>query len=217
MTLTLYHGPLACSLACRFALAELAIPHELIVLDLAAGAARTPEFLRLNPSGRVPALVAEAGTLTENVAILSYLANLTPDAGLMPNDPWARAKALSWLAWLSSTVHAAYSRALRPERFGGLETSAGIRESAIVVLTDAFDRLNALLAAREHLLGYFSICDLYLLVFALWRRSPVLADNLPDWGHVDAWQARMMMRPAVAECVADDMHRFAAQARERTA
>lgn len=218
MTWTLYHAPLACSLACRFALAELGTPHELIVLNLADGGSHTPEYLLLNRRGRVPALVTEAGVLTENVAILSYVADTAPQAGLIPAEPWARAQAVSWLAWLSNTVHPAYARAIRPERFSEApEGAAGVRNSAAAVLSDALSRADAQLADRDHLLDRLSICDLYLLVFALWRRSPVLAGRLPELVHLDAWQARLLARPGLAACAADDMRLYAAQAQERAA
>ena len=218
MSWILYHAPLACSLACRFALAELDTPHELVVLNLVKGDSHTPEYLRINPKGRVPVLATEAGTLTENVAVLSYLSDMSPEASLLPAEPWSRAEAVSWLAWLSNTVHPAYTRVIRPERFTEApEGAAAIRDSALADLAEALGRADAQLAGREYLLDRLSICDLYLLVFALWRRSPALAERLPELVQLDAWQARLLARPALAACAADDMRLFALQAQESAA
>ena len=215
MTWTLYHAPLACSLACRLTLTELSITHDLVILNLAAGDTHTADFLRLNLHGRVPALATGGGVLSENLAILSYLADFAGEHRLLPTDPWARAAAMSWLGWMSNTLHPAYTRALRPEQFTDApDGTAGIRSSAVTTLVAALTSVDQRLAEREYLLDNLSVCDLYLLVFALWRRSLVLADRLPGFAHLDAWQARLLTRPSLAACVADDLRLFAAQSRE---
>ncbi len=88
--LTLFHAPGTCSLASLILLKELELDHEVHLVNTMAGGTRTPEFLAINPKGRVPALKTEQGILTETVAILLYLAQIAPQAGLAPlNDPFA--------------------------------------------------------------------------------------------------------------------------------
>jgi glutathione S-transferase len=82
--LRLHHAPMACSLASRFALALSGLPHEIAVVRTTRGEQKTPAYLRINRRGKVPALETDQGVLTESTAILPYIADLAPDAGLMP-------------------------------------------------------------------------------------------------------------------------------------
>ena len=213
--LTLYHAPFACSLAVRFALAETEHHHHLVVVDLTAEGGRPDALKRISPGWKVPALELDRGTVTENAAILTFLADDKPEAELLPLDPFDRAQAASWLAWMSSTLHPSFTRCLRPERF---TTSANdveaVRASAVQAVRMAFDRVDAHLAHGAWLLPKRSVCDLYLLVFTLWRRNPLLADKLPVFHEIDRWQGQMLARPALAACIADDMRLLAAQRRD---
>ena len=212
MTPVLYHGPLSCSLAVRLLLAETDVEHELVVLALDAGATRKATYLSVNPHGKVPALTTQGGTITENLAILCFLADHSPEAGLLPAEGLQRAEAMTWLSYLCSTVHPAFGRLLRPERFtsdpAGID---GVRECALKDVTAVFDRIDDHLSRGVWLLQAFSVCDIYLLVFALWRRSANLTGLLPAYLDVDRWLGQMMARPSIAQCVADDMRLFGAQ------
>jgi glutathione S-transferase len=115
--LTLYYSPGACSLASHVALEEAGAPYEAKVISTAKGEQKTPEYLAINPRGKVPALRADNDVVTENVAILSYVARAFPDAKLLPHDPLEEARCLSTMAWLSNTVHPGFTRVFRPERF----------------------------------------------------------------------------------------------------
>src|SRR6187399_2423184 len=85
-----FFGPHSCALASHIALEEAGADYEAVRLDLKAGDQRKPEYLKVNPKGRVPALVTDRGVLTENPAILAYVAQAYPDARLAPlDDPWA--------------------------------------------------------------------------------------------------------------------------------
>ena len=91
--LTLYLAPGTCAMAVRIALVEAGAPHQIKRLDLAAGEQRTPAYLAINPKGRVPALVTDRGVLTETPALLLYVAQRFPDAGLAPlDDPFLLAR-----------------------------------------------------------------------------------------------------------------------------
>jgi glutathione S-transferase len=82
-----------------------AFPYETQKLDLAAGDQRKPEYLKLNPRGRVPTCVVDGNVITENVGIMTYFAGGYPKAKLWPDDTWHQALAVSTMAWLSNTVH----------------------------------------------------------------------------------------------------------------
>ena len=103
-TLTLYEFGPTRSLRVRWALQELQVPFESVVVDLQAGEHRKPAFLQLNPAGRLPVLVDGDLVLTESVAIVVYLADKFPDKGLMPQDPQERAQALKWLLFAATEL-----------------------------------------------------------------------------------------------------------------
>lgn len=202
--LRLHHAPMACSLASRFALAEAALPHEIAIVRTSRGENRTPAYLAINPRGKVPALETERGVLTESTAILPYIADLAPAAGLIPGEPFARAQAQAWLSYLSSTVHAAYTGLIRAEAFEGCDPDA-IRAVHLQRLAEALGFVDAHLVGRDWLLDAFSVCDLYLLVFALWRAAPAAAGRLPPLPNLDAFQQRLLSRPVLAAILGEEM------------
>ena len=117
--LKFFYSPGACSLAPHIVLEETGAAYEPMHIALAKGEQRTPEYLRINPKGRVPALAEGAWTLTENPAILRYLARRFPETELWPNETQEEARCAEWLAWLASTIHVAYAHVRRPERYAG--------------------------------------------------------------------------------------------------
>jgi len=115
--LNLYFSPGACSLASHIGIEETGAPYEAKLTALAKGDQRTPEYLAINPRARVPALKTEDGVITENVAILTYLAKRFSEKNLLPRDLSGEVRCLSMMAWLSNTVHPGFTRVFRPERF----------------------------------------------------------------------------------------------------
>lgn len=196
MTLRLHHAPMACSLASRLALQEAGLPHEVVVVHTTRGEQKTEAYLRINPRGKVPALETAQGVITESTAILPYIADLAPDKGLMPAPgSFERAQAQAWLSYLSSTVHAAYGGLLRPD-------FAAVREACHAQLVTALETIDAQLEGREYLLDRFSVCDLYLLVFSLWR---AIAGPLPPLPNLDAFQMRVLARPGIGPTIGEEM------------
>src|SRR3954470_21954732 len=105
--LTLYYGPGACSMASHIVLEESGEKYEPRRMDLAKGEQRTPEYLKMNPQGRVPLLQLDNGEpLAENTAILPYLGKRFT---LWPTDPLAEAKALSLIGFFAASVHPAHA------------------------------------------------------------------------------------------------------------
>src|ERR1700680_1478517 len=120
MALILYYSPGACSMSAHIALEEVGTEYEPRVVKLAENQQRQPDYLAINPRGRVPVLVLADGTvLTECAAILLYLARKFPKAKLWPDDPLAQARCIEWLSWLASSVHVAFAQTRRPPRFVG--------------------------------------------------------------------------------------------------
>ena len=200
--LTLYYSPGACSLAPHIALEETGEPYRLERVDMAAGAQRSPEYLAINPKGRVPALSDGGFVVTENPAVLRYVARKHPTARLWPDDPRAEAKCAEWLAWCSSTVHVAFAHVRRAERYASSE--AGLAEVVAKgrdTCREVWEQVERKLAGSraEWAAGEgYSVADPYVLLFWLWGRGPVLGYDMP--ADFPAWTAharRMGERPAV--------------------
>jgi glutathione S-transferase len=201
--LRLHHAPLACSLASRLALVESGLEHEIAFVDTAQGAQKSAAYLALNPRGQVPALETNDGVLTESTAILPYIADLGPEKQLMPPaGSFARAKAQSWLSFLSSTLHVSLARAMFPPP--GCD-NAEAQAAAIAKVVGAYQDVDTHLAGRDHLLDAFSVCDLYLLVFGLWRAHPALAGKLPPLPNLDQAQQKLLARPGLGAILAEEM------------
>lgn len=207
--LVLHHSPGSCSDAAHLALAESGLAYEIARVDLAGGAQRTPDYLKLNPKGRVPVLVDGDFVLTEVSAILRYVSRLAPDRGLWPQDPREDGRCAEWLAWIGSGVHVAYAHVRRPERYatseaGLAEVVAKGRETARATWRQVEDKLvsqGTPWAAGSQ----FSVADLYLFVFWTWGKGQVLSyameTDFPRWTE---HARRVAARPAVRAVQAVD-------------
>jgi glutathione S-transferase len=179
--LKLYLAPGASSMAVHIALHEIGAPFETRPMSFRSGDLRSPDYLELNPEGKIPTLLIEGRPLTEVAAILFYLARRYPEAGLLPSgDIEAEARALSWMSFAASTLHPARQRGL---------------EYAKQVYRIADRRLGGGWA-----LGVYSIVDIHL--FRLyWRLFNSLNPAPGTFPNLDAHYARMMARPAVQRTI----------------
>ena len=115
--LILYYWPGASSIVPHIVLEEIGTPYHRELVNLAQGEHKSDAYLKINPHGKVPALAVDNTVLTENVAILTYLARHLPDAHLLPDGTIEQARCLSMMAWFASTVHTTFAHNIRPERF----------------------------------------------------------------------------------------------------
>lgn len=194
----LYYFPHACSLAPHIVLRELALPFELVRVDnQAKTTANGEDFLQINPKGYVAALQLDSGeVLTEASAILQYLADLKPTAGLAPaNGSWARVRLQEWLNFIATEIH------------GGLAVffNAAIQgEVRAMFQATLFKRLAILeqtLVGQEYLLGtQYSVADAYLFVVLRWAAFHDI--DLGAWPALAAFQQRIGQRPAVVAALA---------------
>lgn len=185
------------ALAPHIALEEAGADYEAIKVDLNGGEQRKPEYLALNPKGRVPALVTDRGILTEAPAILGYIAELFPQAHLAPSDPFEFAQMQSFNAYICSTVHIAHAHGRRSYRWADEQTSFDdMKRKLPQTVGEAFDLIENEFLKGPWVMGeQYTICDPYLFTAALWRKGDgVLAERHPK---VDEHMARMKLRPAV--------------------
>lgn len=196
--LTLYYSPGACSMASHIGLEEAGASFETKLVALAKGEQRTPEYLKINPRGKVPALRLDDGSvLVENTAILAYLGRRFPEKGLLPKDPVAEARCISMMAWLSNTVHPAFTHIFRPERFAeDPNAAASVKETGKKNFWAALEELDGLVAGKKWMQGdQFTGCDPYALVFYGWGTRIELA--MRELKNYTGWKDRMLERPAV--------------------
>lgn len=164
----LYYFPGACSLATHIVLEWLDTPYETVKLDLAS--TKSPEYLALNPNGAVPLLVDGDFVLSQNAAILYYLAERHPSARLIGDGtPRGRADVLRWLSLLNSDVHPAFKPIFKPSRFHpDASLAKAITDTARTHVHEYLERLDARLQGRDWLADERSIADPYLFVLLRW-------------------------------------------------
>ena len=199
--LTLFYAPGACSMAPHIVLEESGDKYEAKRMDLSKGEQRTPEYMKIHPLGRVPALRLDDGSpLAENTAILPYLGKRF---GLWPTGPVEEAKALSVVGFFASSVHPAHAHIGRAERYTEDKAAfPGIQAMGRKTFHEYLKRIDGMYAGREWLTGAYSVLDAYAFVFYVWgvrRELPV--KDLPSY---TALRDRMLKRPAVQRVLADE-------------
>jgi glutathione S-transferase len=176
--LTLYFSPGASSMATHIALHEVGAPFETRLVSLAKKENLKPEFLAINPEGKVPTLVIDGRPLTEVAANLWYLAKRFPQAELLPhNDLLAEAEVLSWMSFIASTIHPA--RRIGVERW-----------------KEVFGLADRRLGGGDWAIGRYSIADIHLFRL-FWRFHRTVNPAPSDYPGLTAHYQRMMTRPAV--------------------
>lgn len=199
--LTLYYAAGACSLAAHIVLEESGEKYEARRMDLSKGEQRTPEYLKIHPLGRVPALILDSGEpLTENTAILPYLGKRFK---MWPGDAIAEARALSLIGFLASTVHPARAHISRPERYASNKSAhPNIKETGLKAFHGYLGQIDGLYAGREWLSERYSVLDPYALVFYWWGvRGEVPVAQMKGY---TAFKDRMLKRPAVRKVLEEE-------------
>ncbi|HXC88782.1 MAG TPA: glutathione S-transferase family protein [Stellaceae bacterium] len=177
--LTLYFSPGSSAMATHIALHEIGVPFEAKPLSFAKREQHRPEYLAINPEGKVPSLLIDGQVLTEVAATLYYLARRYPEAGLWPEGGIeAEAQAISWMSFIAATIH--------PARRIGLER-----------WREVFKIADPRLGADEWAVGgRYSIADIHL--FRLyWRFKTATSPAAGEYPSLDAHFERLMARPAV--------------------
>lgn len=193
----LYYSPGACSLSPHIVLCELGLPHTTERVDLkthtTAGGA---DYYGINPKGYVPAVELEDGQiLSEGPAIVQYLADLKPEAGLLPPaGTLERARVQEWLTFIGTELHKSFSPLFRPD------ASPDWKAAARQTIDKRLTFVDGVLANRDYLTGATPcVADAYLFTVVSWTR-PMRIDLAP-WPALAAFQERMAARPAVQEAL----------------
>ena len=197
--LSLYYSPGACSLAVHVALEEARLSFEARRIAIAEGMHRSPEYLVVDPRGRVPAMWVDGTVMTEVQALLQVVADLSA-APLVPSEPVERARMRELLAFQSGTVHVGFAQVWRPERF----TSDRLAHATIVAggrerLDGWFDDIDAAATHGWMVGGQLSLADLLPFVFHRWARR--IGADVARWRHWERHTRMLLDRPAVARAL----------------
>ena len=193
---TLYYAPGAASLVVHWLLIEIGARHELRKLDLAAREHKRPEYLALNPAGRVPTLLIHGEPMTEAAAMVMHLADAHPNFGLAPTPGTVeRARYYQWIVFLANTLQPAFRDWYYPEEAAGPEHADAVRTRAAETIDAAWDQVEAHLARRgPYLLGpSVSAADFLLTMLMRWSRN--LPRQATEWPQLGALAQRMKARP----------------------
>jgi glutathione S-transferase len=203
----LYFSPLACSLASRITIYEAGAGDAVTLRRVDTKAGRTADgadYRAINAKGMVPALRTAGGEiLTENAAILPFIADQFPEAGLAPAGGIERSRLVQWLSFIGSELHkTVFTPLLSAKANDGAKTFA--RELA----PERLAYLDAHLAGRDYLLDRFSVADAYLTAVLNWAQF--VGIDLATWPAVAAYYARVTSRPHVARALQEEMGLFQA-------
>lgn len=179
---------------------ELGLDYEHLPIEIGDAGARTPEFLAINPNGRLPAIVDGTFVLFESLAITLYLAKKYSHGGLYPSTPEAEAKAWQWSFWAISEVDRGVNIwSLHAVRLPVEERDAGKRDEALAVLAKPFKVLDSALARQPYLAGPdFTVADLNVAAVI----SRAVDMDLSHVSNLKAWLVRCLTRPAAKRALA---------------
>ena len=202
--LKLYYASPSRASVTMWMLEEVGEPYEVELLNLKNGDQRKPEYLAINPKGRVPALITDSGILTETPAILAYVAQVFPKAGLAPlTDPFAFARVQSFNSYLCSTAHVNHAHLGRGSRWA--DDPASIEDMKRKVpknVAESFALMDSEMVEGPWVMGKaYTVCDPYLFTLAGWlTRDNVDIARFPK---IHDHHKRMAERPAVKKVLAE--------------
>ncbi|MGJ4802183.1 glutathione S-transferase family protein [Luteimonas sp. SDU82] len=200
MSVILYGSRSTASLVVHWLLIELGVEHELRMLDFERGEHKSPDYLALNPQGRVPTLLVDGQVLTESVAIAMHLADLHPQAGLAPAPGTPeRAAYYRWMLFCAYTLMPAYRNWFYPQEPAGEDQIAQVQARALAAIEAAWQQVEDHLAVSGPYLlgGHRSAGDFVLTMLMRWSRNlPRPADS---WPALATHAKRMKALPSFAE------------------
>jgi glutathione S-transferase len=195
--LKLYYSPGAASLVVHWLLIELDAEHELHKLDVENREHKQPAYLKLNPGGVIPTLLVDGEPVFESAALVLYLADAYPMAGLAPPlDSLDRARYYQWLVYMANALQPPFRAWFYPEEPAGAANVEAVKEGARQKLEAAFERIDAHLAENgPWLLGdKISAADFFLTMMMRWSRN--MPRPATQWPHLARLAERMKARPS---------------------
>ena len=203
--LKLYFAPHTCALATHIALIDAGADYQLSRIDFATAQQRSPDYLAINPKGRVPALVTGRGVLTETPAMLAFVAQSFAGKRLAPlDDPFAFAEVQAFNSYLCSSLHVAHAHRMRGYRWASEESSfADMQRMVPKSVGDGFALVEEHMLRGPWVMGEaYTIADAYLFTLAQWLEADgVDTARIP---RVMAHRARMADLPNVRRAISEE-------------
>ena len=201
MDIVLYYAPIACSMAPYINLTEAGAKFEVRPINLRTGQQMSADYLRLNPKHKVPLLIVDGRSLTENTAINTWIARQFPAAKLMPTDAWDELQAISLMSWCASGIHPFLTRMNAPLKVCDVPGSeAATNKIAEAALHDVLKVADDKLAGREFFFDHFTAPDAHF--FWCMRRASLFPIDISVHKHAWAHFQRMQTRPSVQKVLA---------------
>lgn len=201
---TFYFAKGSSALAPHILLGEIGVEYDTVEISIPKGDHLKPEFLAVNPRARVPALKTPHGMLSENMAILPWLAGTVPDKGLAPTEPFAVARATEFCAYLAATGHVNFAHKLRGTRWVEPGDTVALEAMAAKVPANMGD--VATLIEDHMFVGPWALGDSYSYVdcylFLLQRWLSVAGVDIAAWPKLAAHAEAMRARPATQAALA---------------
>jgi glutathione S-transferase len=204
----LYFSPLACSLATRIALYEAGADANFLEVDPKTKEVRKDgsDFRKVNPLGLVPTLRTDDGTvLTENAAILQYVADQFPTAGIATGPGMERSRLHQWLCFLGTELHKGLFVPLLDNK-----AAPEVKSYILQKYLSRLDYLEDCLKGRDYLLDHFSVADAYLVTIINWTMAtpPI---ELAKWPTLKAYYERLRARPSIARAIGEEFELYKAE------
>lgn len=196
----LHYSPSTASLAVHWMLIEIGAPFELVLTDITTGAHKTPDYLKLNPSGVVPTLIVDGAPVLESTAILMLLAERHPDKGLAPAPGTPeRAAYFQWMVYLANALLPSFRAWYYPHEPAGEASAEAAQAAARARIEAVWDRVDAQLAAQgPYMLGErLSAVDFLATMLMRWSRN--LPKQATAWPNIARYLARMRAMPSLRE------------------
>jgi glutathione S-transferase len=203
---TFFYSPGTCALASHIALEDAGASYELKRLDFRKTEQQSPDYLAINPKGRVPTLRTPRGVLTETPAILAFVAQSFPEARLAPlDDPFAFAQLQAFTSHLCSTVHVAHAHGRRGYRWAAEEASfADMKRKVPESVGACFELIETRMFKGPWVMGEdYSIADPYLFTLATWLEGDDV--DPARFPRVAEHRARMADRASVKRAIEQEM------------
>lgn len=200
----LYYAAHTCALASHIALEDSGAEYSTLRINFAANQQRSPEYLAINPKGRVPALVTERGILTETPAILAFIAQGFPAAKLAPlDDPFGFAEVQAFNSYLCSTLHVAHSHRMRGYRWADDPAAMAAMQRKVPDSVGAcYELIESKMLQGPWVMGdNYTICDPYLFTLAQWMEGDSV--DPARFPKVSDHRSRMSERAAVRRAIAE--------------
>lgn len=206
MSLKLFYGPGACSFVPHVLLQASGAAFEPVMVKLHKAEHKSEDYLKMNPRGQVPVLVDGDAVITQIVAICSYIADKFPEAGFLPKEPLARAKAMEAFAWMNNTVHPTFTHIFMPQKFTpNAAVHDDLRQAATEQYRGLLADIEAMVKAKNsaghaYMLGdKISPLDPYVLTLLRW--GTIAGINPADYPETWAFVQKLAAEPAFAAVI----------------